>query len=654
MRLFFLSVCAVGLGAFIGGAQQISRKEPARYAGTERATRIEARPPGMRLGLRKPREFALAPLSEAELSHLAEPSARLKTGIRRTLAPHALASGGWETTSEGARIWRMAIQSPASRGMRVEFDEFSVGAGTVWVHDGTTVAGPYTGRGQFDDGHFWSAAVYSGSAIVEYEPAPGTPSELQPPFAIRAISHQARTALDATAATKDPADFCELDANCYPDWQGSLSSVAQISFVDNGDDVLCSGSLLSTRDNSFKPYFLTAGHCVTNEDAARTVEAYWTYQTPACGGTPPASRTASLKSTVGAHLISRLAPGEGDFSLILLPDVPAGTTFAGWDIADPPLLTALTGIHHPSGSWKRISFGERVGDATVDVEGTAAPGNLFLQVQWDKGRTEPGSSGSPLFSAPGVVVGSLSYGPVAADGTVCSINPSVDGYARFSNTYAQIHDYLEDLPADLVTPSKAALSFTIANHAAPAAQTVQLVTQTTGQVVYKLRADASWIKLSAMTGSVSAKTPATVTISLDPAQLAQAGQYSSTVTILSGAAPPQFLNVTAAVRVDQSNVVAGITPNPVVQSSALWSFQIRLAETAGASTRVTAMKFNGTDYTANIAAWFGTDRIAANGAIVAPLHGSGVFPHGDQYFEFWGVDEASGQPWYRVATVMFQ
>ena len=654
MRLFFLSVCAVGLGAFIGGAQQISRKEPARYAGTERATRIEARPPGMRLGLRKPGEFALAPLSEAELSHLAEPSARLKTGIRRTLAPHALASGGWETTSEGARIWRMAIQSPASRGMRVEFDEFSVGAGTVWVHDGTTVAGPYTGRGQFDDGHFWSAAVYSGSAIVEYEPAPGTPSELQPPFAIRAISHQARTALDATAATKDPADFCELDANCYPDWQGSLSSVAQISFVDNGDDVLCSGSLLSTRDNSFKPYFLTAGHCVTNEDAARTVEAYWTYQTPACGGTPPASRTASLKSTVGAHLISRLAPGEGDFSLILLPDVPAGTTFAGWDIADPPLLTALTGIHHPSGSWKRISFGERVGDATVDVEGTAAPGNLFLQVQWDKGRTEPGSSGSPLFSAPGVVVGSLSYGPVAADGTVCTINPSVDGYARFSNTYAQIHDYLEDLPADLVTPSKAALSFTIANHAAPAAQTVQLVTQTTGQVVYKLRADASWIKLSAMTGSVSAKTPATVTISLDPAQLAQAGQYSSTVTILSGAAPPQFLNVTAAVRVDQSNVVAGITPNPVVQSSALWSFQIRLAETAGASTRVTAMKFNGTDYSANIADWFGTDRIAANGAIVAPLRGAGVFPHGDQYFEFWGVDEASGQPWYRVATVMFQ
>jgi hypothetical protein len=352
--------------------------------------------------------------------------------------------------------------------------------------------------------------------------------------------------------------------------------------------------------------------------------------------------------------VSFALPGDGDYSLVLLTDVPAGTTFAGWDTADPPLLTELTGIHHPSGSWKRISFGERVADATVDVEGTTAPGNLFLQVQWDKGRVEPGSSGSPLFSAPGVVVGSLSYGPVAADGTVCSIDPSVAGYARFSNTYAQVHDYLENLPADLVTPAKTTLSFTIANHVAPPAQAVQLVTQSSGAVVYKLRADASWIKLSGITGSLSAKTPATVNVSVDTAQLTQPGQYSSTVTILSGAAPPQYVQVSATVRVDQSNVVASITPNPVVQSGGQWSFQIRLAETGGASTRVTALKFEGADYSSKIANWFGTDRIAASGAIVAPLHGTGVFPHGDQYFEFWGVDDASGQNWYRVATITFQ
>jgi hypothetical protein len=653
MRLFFISLCALALGVPNGGAQPIARKEPAQYAGTERTARVTARPPGMRLNLRQPREFAMAPLSESERAQLAAPGRRLKTGIRRAVAPHALASGAWETTSEGTRVWRLAIHSPASRGMRLEFDDFSAGAGSVWVHDGTQTAGPYSGCGPFDDGHFWSSAVTSASVIVEYEPAPGAASELEPPFTIRAISHQARTALDAGGATKDPADYCELDANCYPDWHSSLSSVAQISYVDGGDEYLCSGSLLSTRDNSFKPYFLTAGHCIASEAAARTVEAYWTYQTPACGGTPPVSRSTSLKSTVGAHLVARLAPADGDFSLLLLPDVPAGTTFAGWDIADPPVLTALTGIHHPSGSWKRISFGERVGDQAVDVEGTVVPAELFTQVLWDKGRTEHGSSGSPLFSAPGVIVGALSYGEMMSDGTVCSITNSVSGYSRFSITYSQVKDYLENLPAVLVTPSKASVGFTVANHAAPPAQTVQLVMQSTGQVIYKLRADAPWIKLSSITGSVTAKTPATVTIGVDAAQLALAGQYASTVTILSGAAPPQFLNVTAVVKVDQSNVLAAITPNPVVQTGA-WSFQIRLAETAGVSTRVTALKFNGADYSASIANWFGTGRIAASGAIAATLQGSGVFPHGDQYFEFWGVDEASGQPWYRVATVTFQ
>src|ERR1039457_1001623 len=388
MRLFFIPVCAIGLGVSIASAQQIARKEPAVYAGPERAAREQARPPGIRLGLSKPREVRPGPPGESGLAPLGAPGGRLETRIRRALAPHAMAAGGWQATSERTRVWHMAIQSPASRGMRVEFGGFSVGGGNVWVHDGSHIAGPYTGRGLFDDGHFWSAAVFSGSIIVEYEPAPDWPRELQPPFTIRAISHQARPAADAAAATQDPADYCELDANCFSDWQGTMSSVAQISFVDNGDEILCSGSLLSTRDNSFKPYFLTAGHCVNNEAAARTVEAYWTYQTPACGGTPPATGTASLKSTVGGHLISSGAIADGDFSLILLPDVPAGTTFAGWDIAAPPMLTALTGIHHPSGSWKRISFGERVGDATSDVEGISAPGALFLQVQWGKGGTE--------------------------------------------------------------------------------------------------------------------------------------------------------------------------------------------------------------------------------------------------------------------------
>jgi hypothetical protein len=60
------------------------------YAGmertAERAARAPARPPGMLLALRPPEDFRLGLLSEGELACLAEPSPRLKTGIRTTLA----------------------------------------------------------------------------------------------------------------------------------------------------------------------------------------------------------------------------------------------------------------------------------------------------------------------------------------------------------------------------------------------------------------------------------------------------------------------------------------------------------------------------------------------------------------------------------------
>ena len=667
MRHFLFSAWAAGLiGVSIAGAQTVSRKEPAQYAVTERASRVEAPPPGMRLGLPKPREFALAPLSGPEVAVLSEPGPRLRLGVHRSLPPDVLSTGRWEVTTEGARTWRMAIRSPGSTGLRVEFRNFSAGDGNVWLHDGIHVAGPYTGRGLFGDGHFWSASLPSDSIVLEYQPSPDAPQEAVPPFEIRTVAHQARgqrpraSLRDGVAplptpnaGTPDPADYCHLDPNCYPDWKSAMPMVGQITFEDTGVEYLCSGSLIGTRDNSFKPYFLTAGHCINTEAAARSIEVYWTYQTSTCGGTPPASRETSTKSTLGADLIDSGTIEQGDYSLVLLKDIPNNVTFSGWDVTDPPVTTSLVGVHHPEGSWKRISFGERVGDETVVVEDSTAPGGEYLQILWDKGRTEPGSSGSPLFSSPGVIVGTLTYGPYSPDASACQIDPSIDGYGRFSNAYQFLKDYLEDLPAAQVNPDKTGLSFTVANHATPAGQTVRLTTQSSGTIAYKLRADATWLQVSTVTGNLSAAAPATVTITVDPSKFDQAGQYSSTVSIFSGTAAPVFINVTTTVTVSQSNVVASIAPSQVQLTGGQWSFTIRLAETAGAATQVTSAKVNGTDYSSSIKSWFGTDRIAAKGAIEAPLSGTGVFPAGTQYFEFRGIDD-SGQHWYRTATVSFQ
>src|ERR1700736_97291 len=163
MRHLTFTAWTVGLCVSIAGAQQAPRKEPVQYAGTERASRVEVRPPGIRFGLKKPREFALVPLSESEVARFTEPSTRLRIGIERGLPAEALSTGVWETTTDGARVWRMAIRSPGSRGMRIEFRNFSVGSGSVWLHDGSQAEGPYTGSGLFDSGQFWSGNLLSDS-----------------------------------------------------------------------------------------------------------------------------------------------------------------------------------------------------------------------------------------------------------------------------------------------------------------------------------------------------------------------------------------------------------------------------------------------------------------------------------------------------------
>ena len=656
MRITAFPAWVVTICVSAAFAQTIARKEPAQYAGTERVSRVEARAPGIRLGLRKPREFALAPLSGPESMRMAQPDTRMKAGVHRALPVGALSLGAWETTVEGKRVWRLALRSPESSGLRVEFRNFDVGAGKVWLHDGgSQTAGPYSGRGMYDDGHFWSGTVFSESVILEYEPADGAASNAEPPFEVQAISHQTRSALlGATAGEKDPADTCHLDPSCFADWKPAMSMVAQLAFESDGVSYVCSGSLVGTRDNSFIPYLLTAGHCIHNEAAARSLEVFWTYQTSSCGAPPPASRSQSIKSTQGAHLIDFGTLEEGDFSLVLLRDVPAGVTFAGWDADDPGLTSGLVGLHHPKGSWKRISFGQRVTDRSVSVEGSAAPGSRFLQVLWNKGRVEPGSSGSPLFSSPGVIVGVASYAPVSEVVTACEINPNVVGYGRFSTAYLRLRDYLENLPASTVLPEKTGVSFTVANRSASPGQAIRLTTQSNGQIAYKLRADASWIQLSAVNGSSSASAPGQATITVDGSQFDRPGQYTGTVTILSGAAAPQFINVTATVVQNQSNVQVEIVPGLVTESAGLWSFRVRLSETAGASTRLTALKVNGSDYSGSIEEWFSGGAIPAKGTIEAPLQAGGRFPPGVQYFEFWGVDDFSGKGWYRVATVTFQ
>ena len=644
-------------------AQRIPPNEPSFYEGPKQpAHRAASNPaPGRAAKLLAPREFNLGRVPPVDLADL--PSKPMKIGVHRTVPGSAIEAGAWEQLPDGTYVWRVALRSPGSRALRVRFSAFAVGSGKVWIYPleglGDEQAGPYSSRGIYDDGDFWSGSVLSESAVIEYAPERGRTPDDGVPFSIRSISHQMIEPRQALRALKDPAlrprllGTCQLDANCYAEWQESMRMVAHMVFEQDENQFVCSGTLVNTRNSSFKPYFLTAGHCIGDDTVARTLETHWFYQTESCNGAAP--QRPRLQSEVGARLLAGSSITEGDYSLLLLRGIPAGLWFAGWDANDPAIGTPLAGIHHPKGSWKRIFFGRRVAGPAqpVSIDGYSAPPELYYHVQMEQGRVEPGSSGSPLFTGPGVLAGMLSYAQVSPTGDACDIGSLTAGYGRFSAAYPALKSFLEDDPPAAIRLGANELTFTANNGTISGPVKLAILTDSTERVRFTALAEATWIRLTQSGGETSASVPGSVEISIDPRRLPRAGMYTSTVSFQSGAGPVQMLAVRAAVSYDRSRVSLSVTPDPVYEQSPdaggfRWFYRIQLEEAAGVETRLTMFRIDGADLSTEIPLWFGTDRIAAGGKLFTGVRARYVNAPAEQYIEVAGVDVASNQFWSRT------
>ncbi len=499
-RLFLTAFAAASLvwGQAVGPAFFEGRKQSKADAAREAA----ALPPSLRLSLSAPVAAILPPLSPDEWERLqAQKGPAPVVGVHRSLPERAVAlssssgaaktivEGAWQATVAG-RLWRLRITSPEARALRIHFQDFDVGKGSVWLHGAEEqVAGLYSGRGMYGDGDFWSDIVLGDSATVEYLPDPAAAlTEDAAPFRIAAVSHirsvpgligggvpsagggevesraensvERLVAAEARSLSSGPPSpsthptpaSCHLDATCYSDWSEQAAGVARIWIERDGQSGVCSGALLNDRQpDTFVPYFLTAAHCVNTDAEARSMIAYWRYQTRTCDdGSPPG--LFGVPRTQGARLLATMDDGlctnedgdirlcdtrGGDATLLRLEgDLPAGTWFQGWDSGSQSLGASVTGIHHPGGSYKRISFGR--------IESQA---HSYHEVSWEQGRTEPGSSGSPLFNGfegnDGVVIGIASFGRREDEHEdLCLTNPIV-GYMKFSDFYPHIRRFLE-------------------------------------------------------------------------------------------------------------------------------------------------------------------------------------------------------------------
>ena len=354
---------------------------------------------------------------------------RLQVGVVRTLPSplNPLSDSVSYTVAEG-EVRVASIVSEGALYTRIQFKDFSLPAGArVFVYPAEKpdeFFGPYEGKGPWNDGSFWTPAISGDQIIIEYTTPTGT-GTTKTPFKISDIAH-----IYKNVGTDEAAGACNLEVPA--EWANVAKSVGMLQFVTGGFVAQCTGTLLNDTDTSTNHYVLSANHCISSQSEAQSVTVYWNYNT---GDTPP----GGTPTTNGSNLM--VTGSASDFTLLRLTGgLPGGLFFSGWDATALSTGTSVTGIHHPEGSHKRISFGATNANCSGGLPG---PCQNFTGVTWNPngGTTEPGSSGSGLWkgsSANPMLVGTLTGG-----GASCDTPTQSDYYGRFSVTYPSVASFLE-------------------------------------------------------------------------------------------------------------------------------------------------------------------------------------------------------------------
>ncbi len=344
------------------------------------------------------------------------------------------ADGSWEFVAPGVVHWAMDIESPGAIGIRARLLLDLPKGAQLFAYspdDPTRLKGPYQGDGPFDGAELWTPTTFGDTLRLEViAPATSVLGAPRTPFILDRIQHIYLDPVPTLAGLGPDGGGCHNDPNCYANWTSTAASVAGVGFI-SGNSLFCTGQLLTTQNGDQTPYFLTANHCIGNNSTAQSTEIYWQYETGSCNGSVP-SLGSVPQSAVTTLLATKAGIGTYDFTLLMIQGgLPGGLTWSGWNAGSVSNGTGVTGIHHPQGTWKKISFGNKIAIGDPDL----------VQVSWFDGPTEPGSSGSGLYvSSSQQLIGQLSTGSSACGGLIGNNWP--DQYGAFNKTYNDISGLL--------------------------------------------------------------------------------------------------------------------------------------------------------------------------------------------------------------------
>ncbi len=325
--------------------------------------------------------------------------------------------------------WGGAVRVVGAERLRLKLtDVYAVD--TFWVYGESDSPVAFNSSLADENGTIWTPSV--NGEIIYFEIAAPARARVTVSLASIAEIHLPQIPLDTS---------CIRDFWCAAptDVRWASSAIAEYTVIKKDGSVgSCTGGLLTDRQETHTPYFLTANHCVETASEAASVELYWDFRSYSCaGGSPPLN--ASPRSHGSTLLIASAAY---DTTLLKLNSVPGQRAWFGWDPRSSALTSGLIlhRISHPLGLQQHYSSSS-LDTTSSTCTGIGRPSYIYSTMF--VGATAAGSSGAPVFYGDGYVVGQLrgDCGPNPSDN--CDIrNRAVDG--SFGQAYPLLERYLEN------------------------------------------------------------------------------------------------------------------------------------------------------------------------------------------------------------------
>jgi lysyl endopeptidase len=330
-------------------------------------------------------------------------------GIVQEKAIKNTVQGTW-TEVDGGKIWQVELHAPGALSININYDYFNIPEGSeffVYGKNTRQVIGAFTSINVKSNLEFATGFVYDETIVLEY---------FEPYNALFEGVISVQSLVSGYRTLKNNKDFgssgsCNNNIACFEEWADEGAAVAML--LTSSNSRFCTGALINNVEEDKTPFFLTANHCNPSGNNIFLFD----YQSPNCS--PNADGNTS-KTIVGCTVLAKNAPS--DFALVKLSSAPPesyNVSYAGWS-AETNAPQSATGIHHPSGDTKKISFMNS--PMVDDPENT---GTHWRVNDWDEGTTEGGSSGSPIFDQNRRIVGQLQGGWAACG------NDDYDTYGAF-------------------------------------------------------------------------------------------------------------------------------------------------------------------------------------------------------------------------------